>query len=263
VIKPSNSAPRRTNRQSPFTRDATQEQLQQALEEELHHPRNDDEDLVDGGDGDEADEADEAKSDIEDHDGQHHLDLSTAANILANGPAIIPGTGSSSNGGGPDPSIHPALQVLDQAAAQAQAAQAQAQAHAHAVHPHNHNHTAAFALEAMDPNQVTGTAEEVALESGYNDINIDSALGKRLAREPGLRMAVQRRNEQILNLKRRSNVEALLAHVTGTVTASPCKNCHKGHGPWNLCVVVDGQMCGSCANCWYNASGSRCSFHGK
>ncbi len=51
-------------------------------------------------------------------------------------------------------------------------------------------------------------------------------------------------------------------HVSGQRTASQCKNCHKGHGPWNDCVVVDGQMCGSCANCWFNASGSRCSFHG-
>ncbi|KAJ8120050.1 hypothetical protein O1611_g10465 [Lasiodiplodia mahajangana] len=41
----------------------------------------------------------------------------------------------------------------------------------------------------------------------------------------------------------------------------PCKNCHKGHGPWTTCVIVDGQMCGSCANCWFNASGARCSFH--
>jgi hypothetical protein len=22
-------------------------------------------------------------------------------------------------------------------------------------------------------------------------------------------------------------------------------------------------MCGSCTNCWFNASGSRCTFHGK
>jgi hypothetical protein len=74
---------------------------------------------------------------------------------------------------------------------------------------------------------------------------------------------MQRRDEQQLNLKRRSNVEALLAHVSGIITASPCTNCHKGHGPWTSCVVVDGQMCGSCSNCWYNASGARCSFHGE
>jgi hypothetical protein len=55
----------------------------------------------------------------------------------------------------------------------------------------------------------------------------------------------------------------LLAHMTGQSAPKPCKNCHKGHGPWTQCVVYDGQMCGSCTNCWFNASGSRCTFHGK
>jgi hypothetical protein len=55
----------------------------------------------------------------------------------------------------------------------------------------------------------------------------------------------------------------LLAHITGDLAPRPCKNCHKGHGPWTQCVVYDGQMCGSCANCWFNASGSRCTFHGE
>ncbi|GJC95687.1 hypothetical protein ColKHC_04513 [Colletotrichum higginsianum] len=105
------------------------------------------------------------------------------------------------------------------------------------------------------------TAEDLASESGYGQLVIDSALAKRLANNEGQRPAVQRRQDQTLNLKRRSNVEALLAHVSGQEAHSPCKSCHKGYGPWNGCVVVNGQMCGSCANCWFNASGSRCSFH--
>ncbi|PHH52937.1 hypothetical protein CFIMG_002159RA [Ceratocystis fimbriata CBS 114723] len=108
------------------------------------------------------------------------------------------------------------------------------------------------------------TAEILARASGYTNLDIESAastLSKRLAPQPGRRIAVQRRQDQTLNLGRRSNVEALLAHIAGNEAASACKNCHKGHGPWNTCVVVEGQMCGSCANCWYNASGSRCSFH--
>jgi hypothetical protein len=117
------------------------------------------------------------------------------------------------------------------------------------------------------PMEITQTAEELARESGYGEqLNLDNAastLSKRLAPQPGVRHAVQRRLDQQLNLARRSNVEALLAHVSGQEAASSCKNCHKGHGPWTVCVVVDGQMCGSCANCWYNASGARCSFHGK
>ncbi|CAK7275375.1 hypothetical protein SEPCBS57363_006648 [Sporothrix epigloea] len=102
---------------------------------------------------------------------------------------------------------------------------------------------------------------DLAYDSGYSRISVDSALSRRLAVVPGMRLAHQRRPDQQLNLGRRSNVEALFAHIAGEEVAVPCKNCHKGHGPWTTCVIVDGQMCGSCANCWYNASGSRCSFH--
>ncbi|KAI0195136.1 hypothetical protein EV127DRAFT_179753 [Xylaria flabelliformis] len=111
------------------------------------------------------------------------------------------------------------------------------------------------------PPSDANTTENLARESGYTNVVVESALAKRLAREPGMRLAQQRRPEQALNLQRRSNVEALFAHIAGDSAPMPCKNCHKGHGPWTTCVVVDGQMCGSCANCWFNASGARCSFH--
>ncbi|KAH9243947.1 hypothetical protein K456DRAFT_1744530 [Colletotrichum gloeosporioides 23] len=137
------------------------------------------------------------------------------------------------------------------------------------IHPDLHGLPAQFAMEAHmgsqgghgGPGDIPLTAEDLAKQSGYHQLVIDSALAKRLANNEGHRLAVQRRGDQNLNLKRRSNVEALLAHVSGQETASPCKSCHKGYGPWNGCVVVNGQMCGSCANCWFNASGSRCSFH--
>lgn len=106
------------------------------------------------------------------------------------------------------------------------------------------------------------TAADVAMEAYSDTLKIDSALCKKLAGEAARREPTQRRSDQKLNIERRSNVEALLAHVTGEVAARPCKNCHKGHGPWTQCVVYDGQMCGSCTNCWFNASGSRCTFHG-
>ncbi|KAI0180852.1 hypothetical protein GGR52DRAFT_567110 [Hypoxylon sp. FL1284] len=105
------------------------------------------------------------------------------------------------------------------------------------------------------------TTEDLAEQSGYHSVTVESALAKRLSRETGMRLAQQRRPEQVLNLARRSNVEALFAHIAGEEAPQPCKNCHKGHGPWTSCVIVDGQMCGSCANCWFNASGARCSFH--
>ncbi|KAI1374614.1 hypothetical protein F4677DRAFT_425580 [Hypoxylon crocopeplum] len=118
-------------------------------------------------------------------------------------------------------------------------------------------------LGAHMDNEATGgpTTEDLAQQSGYENIVVESALAKRLAGNAGMRLAQQRRPEQSLNLHRRSNVEALFAHIAGEEAPQPCKNCHKGHGPWTSCVIVNGQMCGSCANCWFNASGARCSFH--
>ncbi|KAF5660805.1 hypothetical protein FCIRC_12037, partial [Fusarium circinatum] len=59
------------------------------------------------------------------------------------------------------------------------------------------------------------TAGEVALETYGNRIVIDSTLAKKLAGEPSLRPIRQRRSDMDLNMERRSNVEAFLAHLTG------------------------------------------------
>ncbi|KAK1827893.1 hypothetical protein QBC39DRAFT_266114 [Podospora conica] len=183
----------------------------------------------------------DADLDDQDHSGaaglSSHVDLGAAANILA-------------NGGQPDDNQvqgHPDL--------------GQGLAHVHHQQVQNQMGMSHMGQEQppMDPS--IKTTEQFALESGYQGITPDSTLAKRLAREPGQRHAAQRRPEQALNLGRRSNVEALFAHIAGAEARVPCKNCHKGHGPWNSCIVVDGQMCGSCANCWFNASGARCSFH--
>lgn len=194
----------------------------------------------------------EADADMEDEDpstntsGLGHVDLTTAANILANSGAV--------NAQPPPPQDHQQVD-LQQGLQQAHQHQQPQQAHPHQQQPQAQmNHS-------MDPT-IVRTTEELAHESGYTDLNVESALAKRLAREPGHRHAHQRRPEQVLNLARRSNVEALFAHIAGEQARVPCKNCHKGHGPWTSCVIVDGQMCGSCANCWFNASGARCSFHG-
>ncbi|KAJ6783658.1 hypothetical protein PWT90_06728 [Aphanocladium album] len=106
------------------------------------------------------------------------------------------------------------------------------------------------------------SAAEVAYSKYGHAVKIDSALSKKVAIEAAKRPPTQRRPDQKLNIERRSNMEAFLAHITGQVAEKACKNCYKGHGPWVECVVYDGQMCGSCTNCWYNASGSRCTFHG-
>ncbi|AEO68956.1 uncharacterized protein THITE_2079890 [Thermothielavioides terrestris NRRL 8126] len=199
-----------------------------------------------------------------------HVDL-TAANILANGGAGAAGAPGSAM----SQPVQEQLQEMQQNLAHAQHAhQHQHQPQHQHQHPpppqHQHQHQPAAhmaaaqqmppAHQAMDPSMMK-TTEEMARDSGYGELNIESALAKRLAREPGQRLAQQRRPEQVLNLARRSNVEALFAHIAGEPARVPCKNCHKGHGPWTSCIVVDGQMCGSCANCWFNASGARCSFH--
>ncbi|KAK4239989.1 hypothetical protein C8A03DRAFT_42449 [Achaetomium macrosporum] len=208
----------------------------------------------------------EVEANMEDDDGTGgasslppHVDLA-AANMIANGGP--PGSAMSQP-------VQEQLQEMQQTLAHAQHAQHahQQQHHSH-QHPHQHQPPAQMGNpqqmqpghQALDPSMVK-TTEELARESGYGELNVESALAKRLAREPGQRLAQQRRPEQVLNLARRSNVEALFAHIAGEPARVPCKNCHKGHGPWTSCIVVDGQMCGSCANCWFNASGARCSFH--
>ncbi|ROW12625.1 hypothetical protein VMCG_00116 [Cytospora schulzeri] len=76
------------------------------------------------------------------------------------------------------------------------------------------------------------TTEQMAQESGYSGFKVDSAFAKRMAHDPGQRLAEQRRHGQDLNLVRRSNVEALFAQIAGTEAQHPCAHCRKGQGPW-------------------------------
>jgi uncharacterized protein DUF3716 len=224
---------------------------------------------------DDGDEEDQQPHDPEmdaaaDHDQRGGFDYaapsasSAAHSLLANGPSHHHQQQQTA-----DADIHPALQGLVQAQAQAQQAFAmEAPMHAGGEQHHAPLPPAQQQQGGSGSGSSSGggphhrTATDLSRDSGYPELVIDSALSKRLADAPGLRQAVQRRADQGLNLKRRSNVEALLAHVSGREAHSPCKSCHKGYGPWNGCIVVSGLMCGSCSNCWFNASGSRCSFHG-
>lgn len=173
------------------------------------------------------------------HGLENSIDLHTA-NILGNGASI-----GGLNG---HPSLHPANALAASMASPS---------------------PAAFSIDQQQQQQQqqlpdnAPTAAFIAAANYGEHLKIDSALCKKLAGEAAQREPTQRRRDQKLNIERRSNVEALLAHVTGQNAPRPCKNCHKGHGPWTECVVYDGQMCGSCSNCWFNASGSRCTFHGK
>ena len=59
---------------------------------------------------------------------------------------------------------------------------------------------------------------------------------------------------------RPTNYEAYLAFRVGTIRRPMCEHCEKGYGPFTECVVVAGQIGGSCSNCHYNSEGNRCSF---
>ncbi|RHZ63994.1 DUF3716 domain-containing protein [Aspergillus thermomutatus] len=85
------------------------------------------------------------------------------------------------------------------------------------------------------------------------------ALGQKTAvREPVWRATYD--PEESFNLGRFVNWEALQVQCIGAVTASPCEHCRRGYGPWAQCVMLQGYLRGSCANCHYNSDGARCSF---
>ncbi len=258
VFRPRGGRPNKVTKSAPTARRPSRQQQQSlaiAADQAIHHPSLHDGDV---GPPDNPDPGDEhhhhhhqhhhlhhhqdgvnddgilsdsmGKSDAEMGDGSAHVDsLSAAANILTNGAGMLAAVAADDHSGVPaEYATLPPPQ-----------------------------------LDEQDFDGASRTTQEMARDSGYANVLVESALAKRLARQPALRHAHQRRPEQQLNLSRRSNVEALFAHVAGDELATSCKNCRKGHGPWTACVVVDGQMCGSCANCWFNASGARCSFHGK
>jgi hypothetical protein len=105
-------------------------------------------------------------------------------------------------------------------------------------------------------------AAEIVHTLRHQNFRLDGTVCKKLASEPALREPEQRNPERILNMGRRGNAEALLCQITGQEAANSCKNCKRGHGPWSKCVVYAGLFYGSCSNCWFNASGARCTFQG-
>ncbi|KAL2204997.1 hypothetical protein CC79DRAFT_1399194 [Sarocladium strictum] len=104
------------------------------------------------------------------------------------------------------------------------------------------------------------TAAQVVHTVRSHNFRIDGAVCKKLASEPALREPEQRNSDRILNVGRRGNAEALLCQIAGQEAIHSCKNCKRGHGPWTKCVVYPGLFYGSCSNCWFNASGARCTF---
>lgn len=105
-------------------------------------------------------------------------------------------------------------------------------------------------------------AIDVVPHTNSDGFRLDSTVCKKLAVEPAIRTPEQRNPKRVLNMARRGNAEALLCQIAGQEAANSCKNCKRGHGPWSKCVVFPNLFYGSCSNCWFNASGARCTFQG-
>jgi hypothetical protein len=108
-------------------------------------------------------------------------------------------------------------------------------------------------------------ALEMARSVYGNDFVAPSGLGQRLASIQALRQPIQRNLDHGVNLNRTSNSEAVLAQIVSIALneTQECEHCSKGDGPYTKCVVLPGSLSGACVNCWFNASGSRCTYHSE
>ena len=80
-----------------------------------------------------------------------------------------------------------------------------------------------------------------------------------LAVKPRVR-GVFLRPRRVLQLGRSINQEAALGFTRGEIAAPACLHCQHEFGPFTECVTVTDMFTGSCTNCHYSSSGSRCSF---
>jgi len=81
---------------------------------------------------------------------------------------------------------------------------------------------------------------------------------------PLIRLLLLRPGKQIDLLHNSSkgllNYQAALAYQRGTLQAHPCDYCANWCGPFQNCVILNDNFHGSCTNCVYQGSGSRCSL---
>ncbi|KAI0441329.1 hypothetical protein F4803DRAFT_427242 [Xylaria telfairii] len=75
-----------------------------------------------------------------------------------------------------------------------------------------------------------------------------------------------KRKKKPFSIRRKSNLKAALIQIAGVhhPPAVECLQCRKGRGLWTGCVTAPAQQYNalrrSCANCFYNGTGSKCSF---
>ncbi|PHH69796.1 hypothetical protein CDD80_6496 [Ophiocordyceps camponoti-rufipedis] len=67
--------------------------------------------------------------------------------------------------------------------------------------------------------------------------------------------------EEMVNLRRVKNCEALLLQTMGKEADAPCARCSAGRGPFQDCVRIPDMMQGCCGNCHYGSNSNECCFH--
>ncbi|KAI0112467.1 hypothetical protein GGR51DRAFT_42262 [Nemania sp. FL0031] len=99
------------------------------------------------------------------------------------------------------------------------------------------------------------------------DISIIGLSAQPLVRLPCCRpLEDNPRKKKLFSTKRTSNVKAALVQVTGVQhpLETSCLKCRKGLGLWTGCITAppphNNALRGSCANCFYNGTGSKCTF---
>lgn len=132
------------------------------------------------------------------------------------------------------------------------------------------NTAAAASTVAGPPSRPPQVPSPAALATSADNANADTATARAVrpvARLRGLslRWVVGRGSaagayRTVNPASRAANVEAALSQARGVVAAQPCTSCARGGGPFTECVVLAGQLLGSCANCHYGSEGARCSF---
>lgn len=80
-----------------------------------------------------------------------------------------------------------------------------------------------------------------------------------MLQEHARRQVVLRTGRQF-NAARSQNIEAWVCQERGRLSEAECDHCKNSYGPFTSCVVFPGHIHGSCANCHYGSSSSRCSI---
>lgn len=104
-----------------------------------------------------------------------------------------------------------------------------------------------------DPRELQEFIERICLESTSQKVK------DALEKYPTPQRDVGLRPGKTLELQFLTKKTAALLQRRGAIATQACTSCQQGLGPFVHCVVADGFMKDSCANCFYEKE-SRCNF---